>query len=848
MTGKLLEQRRLRRCIGMVAACVLGVLGVGGVPVAAHADETNAPSAAEAQLINLNLIGIDLAELGHSFTEYPDGPQLGTIDAQLLNDGIMVDLGGIDVALIKDANAPGAKGVLNLANTALLNSYANSSSPNWARGSAGVLNEDGSLGLTSYEDGTLQNSNIDLTQLLDQLGLGSALGPVIQEAAIEIGAVGSQMTVGNLVNGEERCTFIIDDQYVITDLNIGVESPLIGGIITGLTGPGGAVTGVGAALDELVGPSGEITTAINAVTDPLETILNALNLGLVKVESEVGVDRVVLDTAPIITEVQNIVNTPLVSGDGKISVDLSTGEIDINLAQYVMERWGATSLNELDPNTPVLDAATLNSIMNGLTDLLVGDPAEHPNSLVAKVLDAVTVGIYKSSLAIELNVFIQTCVWVLDYVCTPVIDAPITVAGQLGGYMDADGYPAPTIDVSALEVLSLPVGELLQPVTNLLTGLVTSIGGILDTAVFDPSTGLLAGLQTALVGTETVPGVLTTVVNTLIGTEQVPGVLRTLLDFAVDLTINRQPAPGDLGTDSYTLSALEVIVLPTLYVIPIHLATSTAKATAPVCLTLDNTMSQDSQFSWATQATADNWLLTAESNSSVFAITGATGTEPVTERPIPAGDYGLDTQVAPGGITGGIPAHGYQTEWECVDQNNNAVPYSDAVTLARPAGFPSDEAFHVTCHAMTTLITAAATWNKVDANNDNTALGGSEWMLSRTSAPIQSGLNVADYSDATDVGAFNVAGLPVGTYALVETAAPIGYVKHADPITFEVFTDGTTDLTGIIANEPVAVPSIPLTGGVGASWFLLGGVGILTLAIGLGVASPWISQLRNSRR
>jgi len=92
------------------------------------------------------------------------------------------------------------------------------------------------------------------------------------------------------------------------------------------------------------------------------------------------------------------------------------------------------------------------------------------------------------------------------------------------------------------------------------------------------------------------------------------------------------------------------------------------------------------------------------------------------------------------------------------------------------------------------------TLNKVDTN-DNTPLAGAVYdLLDNNGKVIQSGLT----TDAN--GQINIAGLPVGSYSLVETKAPENYLINKDPIKFEITKNGTTVLeaknTEILATPP----------------------------------------------
>ena len=66
-----------------------------------------------------------------------------------------------------------------------------------------------------------------------------------------------------------------------------------------------------------------------------------------------------------------------------------------------------------------------------------------------------------------------------------------------------------------------------------------------------------------------------------------------------------------------------------------------------------------------------------------------------------------------------------------------------------------------------------------------------------------------------------------GSYQLIETKAPTGYVLDATPRTITISTQGQVVALGNISNRKSAVPAIPFTGGSAADTFLIGGGAVL---------------------
>lgn len=94
--------------------------------------------------------------------------------------------------------------------------------------------------------------------------------------------------------------------------------------------------------------------------------------------------------------------------------------------------------------------------------------------------------------------------------------------------------------------------------------------------------------------------------------------------------------------------------------------------------------------------------------------------------------------------------------------------------------------------------------------------------------PVASGITTG-----TD-GAVKVDGLRTGDYWLVETTAPTGYQKLANPVKITVSVGSTTSPNvADIANSPVPPFTLPLTGGATGAAFTVAGGALVTLALGI---------------
>ena len=135
-------------------------------------------------------------------------------------------------------------------------------------------------------------------------------------------------------------------------------------------------------------------------------------------------------------------------------------------------------------------------------------------------------------------------------------------------------------------------------------------------------------------------------------------------------------------------------------------------------------------------------------------------------------------------------------------------------------------------------------WGKTGAQSER--IGGSEWTITGPSGSASQTVTVIDCEAANAAGCagadkdpragyLEVTQLAWGDYTLVETKAPLGYVLDPTPRSFTIgggAAQQRVDLGGIV-NERQTALIIPLTGGLGADWFLFGGGGTLAALLAL---------------
>ncbi|WP_162893073.1 choice-of-anchor G family protein [Microbacterium halotolerans] len=519
-------------------AALLGAAALGGLPALAAPDDD---SEALGQILDSSLLTGELLDAVEAQAGDPSGPAEDVTPLNLSALGIAdVDLGGgISLPVISE---PGDGGLIELGNLGLLNAYAATPSATQAKASAGVVGEDGAINVDPDNPGALENSKIDLTNLFGQLDVDVITDGVINEFALELGAVASAaMEDAGAVSSE----------YVLADAKLDISSPLLGALSTELDS---AIGGVGTTVDGLLASDG----AVGSLLGDLDIDLNVLGTGVSVSSGTIGVDG--LDAA--LTGLSNtIINEPLTDPNEIVSIDLNNGTIAVDVAAAT----DGGSLNGLDPNTELLDSTTIGSITTAISDAL--------GTVTTKVTDGVTDVL--NNTAVTLNLSAELSVVGVSAVAAEIIID--TTLGQLAGTAAGD----PTVQVNADSDLI----DAILGVLNLVPGVDLSsdeLLGAIGEAVVAPVVNVLqTTLSTSLstIGTNLSPiitGLLDPVLNGL-------QPLFDVLNQVVSVTINDQPTeedpaqPGKLGAESFTVSAVSLALVGG-DIAQVDLASSTVRA------------------------------------------------------------------------------------------------------------------------------------------------------------------------------------------------------------------------------------------------------------------------------
>ncbi|HIZ37036.1 MAG TPA: choice-of-anchor G family protein, partial [Candidatus Ruania gallistercoris] len=511
-----------------VAAVALGAVGLSGplTPAsAAQSDESEAEGRliAGGGVVNLN----DIAEIAGAYSATPTAP--GEVNSPLsleVLNALNIDLGdGLQLF--------GENGVIGVG---ALGQYANTAEGADPLASAGLVNADGSIAVGSGDPA--ENAYLDLSPLLDEAGLDGLL----DDARVELGAISALATV------DETGAPVGD--YQIANGTLLLTSPAIADLSGTLSEGLDQVSG---PINDLAGEGGVIDTTIDPLLDDLTSTLNTLLLGVGSID-DLGVTATV--DVDLQAALDSALGEPITGPDSAVTIDLSTGEVSVDLARLVADSQGGVydgTLNNLPVNTEVLGPDVIQAALDGA----IGSTLDQ---IPALVVEAVTDALH----AADVNIAIQGDI---NSLLGNIGEVDVQLSGTLGDFVGAEGATEPVVDTSGTNVVGLPVGQLLEPilqtVTNtILPALVTPLSeaitdeGTLDT-IFRPAVEALNEVLSPLAG--------------------------LITDNLISLTANVQETPGDFvdergyDPESFTQRALQLNLLPNDPLVELSLASATVR-------------------------------------------------------------------------------------------------------------------------------------------------------------------------------------------------------------------------------------------------------------------------------
>ena len=214
------------------------------------------------------------------------------------------------------------------------------------------------------------------------------------------------------------------------------------------------------------------------------------------------------------------------------------------------------------------------------------------------------------------------------------------------------------------------------------------------------------------------------------------------------------------------------------------------------------------------KATCPNGSVDQDPRAGFFKVSGLTwGEYSITETQAPAG-YHLSSTTLTKTLDGSAPAAGTDDDTPTLDLGQ--------VTNSRIKG--------------------SATWTKTDDRGN--PIKGAQWSLipldsngrpqpdqARTITDCVGTCAQGGLDTDANPGAFKLADLGYGSYRLIETKPPVGYILDATPRTITISSQGQVVALGKISNRKSAVPAIPFTGGSAADTFLIAGGAVLGITV-----------------
>ena len=216
---------------------------------------------------------------------------------------------------------------------------------------------------------------------------------------------------------------------------------------------------------------------------------------------------------------------------------------------------------------------------------------------------------------------------------------------------------------------------------------------------------------------------------------------------------------------------------------------------------------------------ADQWTLKAQQGNGGAASLQVTGTVDTGIKVARPGQYAL-TESSTNPLAPGYEA----SSWRCSQTPGTVGGWSGSILGSSSVQVKGTD--RITCSVTNTTKPGALSWTKVDQDG-KTPLGGTTWTLTGPGVPAgtvvedcqAAGCRTGAYRDTNPApGAFDVEGLPWGSYSITEKTSPSGYQRLEKTLTFNDVSGANLkaqlkDATGVTKG---AVTNQRLTGSV--SW------------------------------
>jgi len=323
------------------------LIGTAGLsPSAAVGNHPNEAAEASASVLASSLKGEDLFGVAATSAGLKSDPGPNT-------DALNVDLLGDQLIQIGDVSIP-LSDLIDFGSAGALGSSSEATSKTGTRSVTGLLAEGGSVKL-SGDDASFGAATVDLLTLARTGGVEDLTNLAVDQLELKLGAFGSEVVVedGKILDPDAAGG---PGQYRVGEAALLVRSPIVSDAANGIYGAAGTVD---TTIEDLVNENLDVS----ALTGLLDAVP-----GLP--QPKVTIDSNVQDTL-----FQRVLNEPITSRNKVVTIDFSTGELQIHLDQLA----GQGGLNAQQPNSELISskiypliAESIHDIMHDITNLMVG--------------------------------------------------------------------------------------------------------------------------------------------------------------------------------------------------------------------------------------------------------------------------------------------------------------------------------------------------------------------------------------------------------------------------------------------------------------------------------------------
>jgi LPXTG-motif cell wall-anchored protein len=315
----------------------------------------------------------------------------GSVSNPGTNEGnLNVELLGSELVRIGDVEVP-LDEILDFGQLGALASKSEASSPVDAYAVSGLLGADGGVTLDG-ETADFGKASVDVLSVARLLGVDGLTDKIVDQLHLEAGAGAAEVKAeGGVILDQDGVGGL--GQYRVGDLDLSMHSPVIENAASSIHDLGGSID----------------TTVENVVRKNLDE--SALT-GLFDAVPGVPTPSITVDSNMQEKLFQSVVGEPITSANQLITIDLSTGELQVHLDKLVDNPDGTEGgLNELPPNYELIDdttypliAETVHELMEEVTNILIGAIEDSLNSVTVNIAfnDESSLGVLDVSWSIPL--------------------------------------------------------------------------------------------------------------------------------------------------------------------------------------------------------------------------------------------------------------------------------------------------------------------------------------------------------------------------------------------------------------------------------------------------------------